>query len=78
MSNSNQLYNMLIASVDLIELFLAEECSFETETKWTDHSGFGFKTDFGYFYEGLDGLKAYLFARASREAAAASEETAER
>ena len=52
-----------LKAVVLINKYLNDEEQCCGNTYWTDKKGYSFKTDIGYFFEGLEAFENYLIKR---------------
>lgn len=52
-----------LKAVELINKYLNDEEECCGDTYWTDKKGYSFRTDIGYFFEGLEAFETYLIKR---------------
>ena len=52
-----------LKSLQVINKYLDEEEQSCCHTEWVDKKGFSFRTDIGYFFEGLGSFEDYLIKR---------------
>lgn len=62
MNNDKKAIAALLA-VQVINDYIESECAESNHTFWYDKYGYCFRTDMGYFYEGLENFEAMLIKR---------------
>ena len=61
--NNEEKAKEALKALTVLNEYLEEECVFQSETEWVDKKGYSFKTDIGYFWQGLEGLEECIIKR---------------